>query len=123
MFDNLKTLGALSALMKNKEKLAEAAQRVRAELERTRVTGESGGGLVRAVASGEMRIVSLEMSPALTAGIAASDGDRAMASSLITEAINDALTRARERAQEIIRRESQAMGLPDLPGDISGLLR
>lgn len=123
MFDNLKALGTISALMKNKDKLAEAAQRVRSELERTRVTGESGGGLVRAVASGEMKLISLEMSPALTAGIASSEGDRAMASSLVTEAVNDALTRARERAQEIIRREAQALGLPELPGDIAGLLR
>lgn len=123
MFDNLKALGALSGLMKNKEKLAEAAQRVKAELESARVTGEAGGGLVKAVASGEMKIVSLEMSPALVAGIASSESDRAMASWLITEAVNNALQRARDRAQEVIRRESQALGLPDFAGDLGGLLR
>lgn len=122
MFDNLKALGAMSALMKNKDKFAEAAQRVRAELERARVTGESGSGLVKAVASGEMKLVSLEMSPALTAGIGSSESDRAMASGLITEAVNNALLRARERAQDIIRKESQALGLPDLPGDLGNLL-
>ncbi len=127
MLDNLKALGAITALMKNKEKLAESAQRVRAELERTRVTGEAGGGVVRAIASGDLRIISIEISPALGAGIGATDADRAMASALIVEAVNDALARSRAKAQEAVRREAEALGLPDLSGELGvslgGLLR
>ncbi len=127
MFDNLKTLGALSALMKNKDKLAESAQRVRLELEHARVTGDSGGGLVRAVASGDLRLVSIDIAPTLGAGIAASESDRAMAHSLIVEAVNEALAKARAKAQEVVKREADALGLPDLSGELGsslgGLLR
>lgn len=127
MFDNLKALGAISALAKNKDKLAESAKRVRDELERARVAGESAGGVVRAVASGDLRIISIEISPALGAGIGASDADRAMACSLIADAVNDALTKSRAKAQEAVRREADALGLPDISGDLGvslgGLLR
>lgn len=127
MFDNLKTLGALSALMKNKDKLAESAQRVRLELEQTRVSGDSGGGLVRAVASGDLRLVSIEIAPTLGAGLAGAEEDRAMANTLIVEAVNDALAKARAKAQEVVKREADALGLPDLTGELGsslgGLLR
>ena len=124
MFDNLKALGALSGLMKNKEKIAESAKRVRDELASARVSGEAGGGIVRAVVSGDMRLISVEISPALGAGIGASESDRAMASALIAEAVNDALTRARGVAQEAIRRETEALGLPaDLGGMGAELFR
>lgn len=118
MLDNLKALGALSGLMKNKDKIAESARRVRDELASARIGGQAGGGVVKAVASGDMRVVSIEISPALGAGIGASDSDRAMASALITEAVNDALTRARTVAQETIRRETEALGLP---ADFAGM--
>lgn len=123
MFDSLKAMGTLGALMKNKDKIAEAAKRVKDELARLRVEGVAGGGVVRAVASGEMKILSIDISPALGAGLGASDADRAMASALIAEAVNEALAKARDRAQEMIRREAQALGLPDIPADIGGLLR
>lgn len=127
MFDNLKTLGALSALMKNRDKLAESAQRVRIELEHARVHGDSGGGLVRAVASGDLRLVSIEVAPTLGAGIAASESDRAMAHSLIVDAVNEAMAKARAKAQEVVKREADALGLPDLSGELGsslgGLLR
>ncbi len=118
MLDNLKALGALSGLMKNKDKIAESARRVRDELAAARITGQAGGGVVKAVASGDMRVVSIEISPALGAGIGSSDADRAMASALITDAVNDALTRARVTAQEAIRRETEALGLP---ADFAGM--
>lgn len=123
MFDSLKAMGTLGALMKNKDKIAEAAKRVKDELARLRVEGVAGGSVVRAVASGEMKILSIDISPALGAGLGASDADRAMASALIAEAVNEALAKARDRAQEMIRREAQALGLPDIPADIGGLLR
>ncbi|MCC6971594.1 MAG: YbaB/EbfC family nucleoid-associated protein, partial [Phycisphaerales bacterium] len=75
MLDNLKALGALSGLMKNKDKIAESARRVRDELASARITGQSGGGVVRAVASGDMRVVSIEISAALGAGLGAYKDD------------------------------------------------
>ena len=41
MFDKLKTMQALGALMKNKEQLAQAGERIKAKVEDMRVDGEA----------------------------------------------------------------------------------
>ena len=50
MFDKLKAVQAIGSLMKNKEQLAEAGERVKSQLETLRVDGEAGSGACRAVA-------------------------------------------------------------------------
>lgn len=122
MFDNLKTMGALAGLMKNKERLREAGDRVKEKLAATRVRGEAGGGAARAVVSGQMRIVEIELSGPLVAGMAADDKTRALAGSLIAEAVNSALEQAQRLLQEEISKEARELGLPDLPG-VGDLLR
>lgn len=114
MFDTFKAMGAISALMKNKDKLADAAERVKHDLSVVRVSGEAGGGIVRVIASGEMKVVSIEISGALGSGLAASEQDRQMAAGLIVEATNIALARARDEAQRIVKREADALGIGDL---------
>lgn len=120
MFDTFKAMGAISALMKNKDKLADAAARVKRDLSAVRVMGEAGGGLVRVIASGEMRVVSMEISGALGSGLGASEQDRQMAAALIVEATNIALTRARDEAQRIVKREADALGLGELASGLGG---
>lgn len=113
MFEQMKLLGAISGLMKNKDKLQAAAERVRNRLETLRVTGEGGAGAVRAVATGTLRVESVELAPSLSAALA-SDGARTHAESLIAEAVNDAVTKAQQRAREIISAELDELGLGDL---------
>lgn len=117
MFDKFKSMGALASLMQNKGKVQEAAERVKRELGTTRVVGEAGGGAVRVTAAGEMTILDIEMSPALVAGLVASDAARDYAQVLIREATNQALAKAREKMKEIMKREADAMGIGDLVGD------
>lgn len=121
MLDKLKTMTALAGLMQNKQKLQEAADRIKRELAATRVQGEAGGGAVRVTAGGDMTILSVELSPALAAGLAASEPSRDYAQSLIRDAVNDATIRARQKMKEVVRREGEAMGLGDLAGEIGGL--
>lgn len=121
MFDQFKAMGAIAGLMKDKERLREAADRVKARLEAAEVTGESGGGAVRAVVNGTTTVLSVHVEPALAVGFG--DGaNRAMAESLIAEAVNDGLTRARVAAQKIIEEEAEAMGLADLLPGLRGFL-
>lgn len=73
-----------------------AAQR---ELATRRVEASAGGGMVTAVASGELRIVELRIEPAVYEG-----GDRGLLQDLVTAAVNAALTRAQQMVQEELQR-------------------
>jgi len=116
MFDNLKSLGALAGLMKNKEKLREAGDRVRAKMEATKVIGEAGSGAARAVATGTMRILEVELASGLIMGMAADEKTRLLASGLIAEAVNEALRRAQLAMKEAMEEEARALGLDGVPG-------
>lgn len=122
MFDKLKALGAVASLMKDKDRLRESGERVKARTAAIRAEGQSGQGAVRVVASGHLRVVSIELAPALTAGIAIDDRTRDLAGALIAEAVNDALAAAQRLVQEELRREAEALGLGNLPGELGGLL-
>lgn len=124
MFDKLKAMGAIAGLMKNQDKLKDSFAKVRAQMEQVRVTGEAGGGAARAVATGQMRVVSVELSPALLAGMTADDRTRDLAAGLIAEAVNNALSQAQGLLKEAIDRESRELGLPELGGpEIAELIR
>lgn len=116
MFDNIKAMGALAGLMKNKDKLKEAGERVKAKMDATRVIGEAGGGAARVIATGAMRIIEVELTHGLVVGMAADEKTRALAGSLIAEATNQALARAQLVMKETVDEEAKAMGLDGIPG-------
>jgi nucleoid-associated protein EbfC len=120
MFDKLKAMGAIAGLMKNREGLKQAGERVKEKMDRTRCSGQAGGGAARAVVTGKMQVLEVELSPALVNGMAADDKTRQLASSLIAEAVNDALRQAQQKLQEAVKAEADAMGLGDL-ADAEGL--
>lgn len=114
MFDKLKAVGALSSLMKNQDKIKDSLAKVRGQMEKLRVTGVAGGGAARVVCSGQMKVQTVELSPALVNGMAADEKTRVLAGSLIAEATNDALSQAQTKLKEALERESRALGLGDL---------
>lgn len=124
MFDSMKNLGALAGLMKNQDKLKAAGERVRTKMEATRVTGEAGAGAARAVVTGTLRVVSVELAPALVVGMAADAKTHELASSLIAEAVNNALAQAQMKMKEAIDVEAKDLGLEGLipSGGLGGLL-
>lgn len=124
MFDNLKALGALAGLMQNKDKVRAAAERFKEKLERMNVTGTAGGGAVRVSVTGKLRVTDVSLDPALIAGLQAGEGGRAMAQSLIQEAMNDAMSRAQALVHEEADKQARELGLPGLPGmdSISSML-
>jgi DNA-binding protein YbaB len=123
MFDSMKNLSAVAGLLKNQDKLKDAAARVREQMERTRVTGEAGGGAARAVVTGTMRVVEVELAQGLVLGMAADEKTRTLAGSLIAEAVNKALEEAQVKLKAALDAEAKAMGLDGLipPGGLGGL--
>lgn len=117
MFDQFKAMGQVAALLKDKDRLRAAGDRVKERLEAVRAGGEAGGGAVRATVNGKMTLVALELAPPLVAG-----GDKAMVELLIIEAVNNAAAAAQDRARAAVEEEAQELGLPNLPGGLGGLL-
>ena len=120
MFDSLKAMGAMAALLKNKEAVAEAFGRVLRELDSRTVTVEGarqpdGTPGIVVIASGKLDIVSITLSPALLAASQDEPG-RARVQQLISGATNAALKRAKELLMGEVSREAKALGLPELPG-------
>lgn len=122
MFDQFKTMGALAGLLKNREKLQEAAQRVKRTLDENPSVGEAGGGAVRVTVGGELKVTAVEIAPAVVAGMGTDEHARRRAESLIAEATNDALKRAQERIREAIDREAKALGIEGLGQQLGNFL-
>jgi DNA-binding YbaB/EbfC family protein len=95
--------GALFAKAKEMQGRLEEIQR---DLARRTVEAAAGGGMVTAVASGELRILSVRIEPEILRG-----EDREMLQDLIAAAVNAAIAKAQRMVQEEMQR---AAGLPDL---------
>jgi nucleoid-associated protein EbfC len=111
----MKMMGALAGLMKNQDKIEASALRTKETLAAARVTGEAGGGAVRVTFSGDMKAISVELSPALASGMG-DEQSRVMAQQLVAEAVNDGLKKAQETARSVIAAEIEELGLTDLLG-------
>lgn len=119
--NNFKMMGALAGLMKNKDGLREAGERIQEKAAALRSVGQAGGGAVRAEVDGKMKVLSIQIEPALASGLAADEGSRAMAQDLIVEAVNDAMAKSQMAMRDVIAQEAQELGLGDLPADLGGL--
>jgi DNA-binding YbaB/EbfC family protein len=109
MFNNL---GNLADLMRNAGKIRESVEKATEALGQVVVEGSAGGGSVTAKVNGKMELLSVRIEPKLLA-----DGDAELLEDLVTAAVNQGLTRARESAATSI--SSLAGGLP-IPG-LSGM--
>ena len=94
-------LGELIA--KAREVLARLAE-VQRDLAQRRVEATAGGGMVTAVASGQLRILEVRIEPSLF-----ESGDREMVQDLTAAAVNAALTQAQQMIQEEMQRASAGL--------------
>ena len=106
MFDQMRAMGAIASLMKDREKLADAAERVKTRLEDARVEGVAGGGAICVTVAGTMRVVGVHIEPAMASAFSADEQSRLMAQELIAEATNEAMARAQAMARETIAEEA-----------------
>ncbi len=118
MFDSFKVFSALAGLMKNKEAVQAAADRIKIRLGELRAVGDAGSGAVRVTVDGRMQVLDVALDPALIQALAGPAGASvsALAGSLIADATNTALRQAQTQAREELAKEARALGLPDLPG-------
>jgi DNA-binding YbaB/EbfC family protein len=99
------TVPDLKGLIETAQRLQAEVVRVRDELGSKTVQAETGGGLVQCVASGRGDIVSITIDPAVV-------GDKRMIEDLVVGAVNLALERARELAQNELGRVTGGLPLP-----------
>ena len=99
--------------------LFETAQRIQAQVGRVKdelgaksVEAETGGGLVRCAANGRGELLSLTIDPMLMGS------DKKMLEDLVVGAVNLALERSRQLAQDELARATGGMPLP--PGLFGG---
>ncbi|MEM0940374.1 MAG: YbaB/EbfC family nucleoid-associated protein [Bacteroidota bacterium] len=108
MFDMMKMMGKVKEMQ---GKMKEAQK----QLKDIKVEGESGGGMVRAIANGDKEIISLDIDDSLV-----NKEDKAMMKDLIIAAVNKAVLEADIKSKEHIKKATEGM-LPNIPGlDLSG---
>ncbi len=124
MFDNLKGMAGLAGLLKDLPRIKAKMEQVKQRLGEQTVSAQTGGGAVQVTANGLMRVVSLELDQSLLRGLVdpANPDDRALAEDLIVGAVNTALEKAREMAQQQMVAAADELGVPVPPGAIEGLM-
>ena len=113
MFDQMRALGALTNLMKDRQKLTDAAGRIKERLDSARVEGSAGQGAISVIVSGSLKVISVHIEPAVAAAFSADEQSRALAQDLIAQATNEAMTKAQALARETVAEEARELGLPE----------
>jgi DNA-binding YbaB/EbfC family protein len=105
---NLPDLGGLMEMAK---KLQGDVVKMQQELERRTCEASAGGGMVTAVVNGKYELVSLKIEKDVV-----DPADVAMLQDLVVAAINQAMTKMRETAQQEMAKLTGGMALPGMPG-------
>ena len=105
----------LQKMMKQAQKMAEEVQKAQAELADSEVEGSAGGGAVKVVATGDLRIVSVLIADGVFEAEVDAD-DLEMLGDTVTAAVNDALDKARAMQAEAMGPLSGGLGGMSLPG-------
>lgn len=124
MFDQLKGMAGLAGIMKDLPRIKQKMEEVKQRLGEITVDAETGGGAVRATVDGQLNLVRLDIDDAMLSGLVdvANPEDRDMAQDLIVGAVNAAMAKAREAAQQEIQSAAEELGLPIPTGGLGGLL-
>ncbi|MBL6448155.1 YbaB/EbfC family nucleoid-associated protein [Fulvivirga sp. 29W222] len=110
MFDMMKMMGKMKEVQ---AKVKEAQE----NLVHIKVTGESGGGMVKATVNGKKEVINLDIDQDLV-----KPEDKEMLQDLVVAAVNKALQEAEVLAKEELKKSTEGM-LPNIPGlDLGGLV-
>ncbi len=100
----------MMGMMGKVKELQEKMQQAQSELQFLTATGEAGGGLVRATANGERKLLKIEIDESLLTA-----QDRDMLADLVVAAANKALEAAGEQARQELQRKTSGL-MPNIPG-------
>jgi nucleoid-associated protein EbfC len=110
MFDMMKMMGKMKEVQ---AKIKEAQD----NLVRVNASGESGGGMVKAIVNGKKQVISIDIDPAILRS-----EDKVLVQDLIVAAVNKASEEVEIRAKEEIKKATEGL-LPNIPGmDLSSLM-
>jgi hypothetical protein len=98
--------GGIGNLMKQAQKMQEEMQKAQTELANMEVEGQSGGGLVKVVITGQHACKRVSIDDSLLAD------DKDMLEDLVAAAINDAAQRIEKTTQERMAGLTAGMKLP-----------
>ena len=98
----------INQMMKQAQEMQAKVLKVQKEVESQTVEAESGGGMVKVVASGKQRIVEIKIDPEVV-----NPEDIEMLQDLVTAAVNKAMDNAQEMVAQAI---SKATGNLKIPG-------
>ena len=104
----------MQRMMREAQKMAAEMQKAQAEIAEEQVEGTAGGGVVKVVATGDQRILSVTLDPELLTDL--EDDDIEMIGDTITAAVNDALEKARAKQADALGPLAGGMGGLGLPG-------
>jgi DNA-binding YbaB/EbfC family protein len=108
VFNNL---GNLAELFRNAGKLRESVEKATEALGQLQVEGTAGGGVVTAKVNGRLELIAVRIDPKLLA-----DGDAELLEDLVTAAVNQGLSKAREAAARSIGTLAGGLPIPGLSG-------
>jgi DNA-binding YbaB/EbfC family protein len=106
-FPNMPDLGGL---MQAAQRMQEDLQRAQRDLETKKVEATAGGGMVTAVVSGRLDLVSIKIDASVI-----DPKDTGMLQDLVVAAVNQALTKAKAMAQAELAKATGGLSLPGMP--------
>ena len=105
----------MQRMMKEAQKMAAQMEKAQEELATQELEGSAGGGAVKAVVTGDQRVVSVSIDSGFFDGEPDAE-DIEMLGDTVTAAINDALDRARDAQAEALGPLAGGAGGLGLPG-------
>ena len=100
-------LGDMAKIMKQAQDMHTRMAEMQDALARMTVEGQSGAGLVKAVATAKGELVGLDIDPSIF-----NQDDKEVVEDLILAAIKDAQTKAQEKSQSELAKLTEGLGLP-----------
>ncbi|HEX8911218.1 MAG TPA: YbaB/EbfC family nucleoid-associated protein [Humisphaera sp.] len=114
MFDALKNLSNLPALMAKAREMQDKMKSMQEELARKTVSADAGGGMVEATVNGRLELVKLRIDKSKL-----DPSDTELLEDLTVAAVRAAQAKAGEMARQEMEKAAGGMGLP--PGMLPGM--
>jgi nucleoid-associated protein EbfC len=92
-------------MLKQMQQMQSKLAKVQEDLEREQIESSAGGGAVKAVVTGQQKLVSITVDPDVAS-------DVEMLQDLVVAAVNDAMDRSRALAAERMQSVAAGLGLP-----------
>jgi hypothetical protein len=105
-----KGMGGMGDILKQAQKMQQRLLEIQQELKQRVVEGSAGGGMVRVAVNGEQQVLSVKVDPQ-----AASPEDVELLEDMVLAAVNQALEKARQMAQEEMAKVTGGLQLPGFP--------